>query len=59
MICAKLGSSSVTCCYALLPGETEESSREMFTALSENSANLGYPLDSVNVHLDFEFPNKK
>ena len=56
VIPTKLGSSAVTCCYALLPDKTEESYKEMFRVLHENSANLGYPLDRLGVLLDFELP---
>ena len=56
VIRAKLSTSAVTCCYALLPDKTEQSYKEMLKALLEKSADLGYPLDPVNIHLDFELP---
>ena len=56
VIRAKLSISAVTCCYALLPDKTEESYKEMLKALLEKSADLGYPLDPVSIHLDFELP---
>ena len=40
MIHAKLSTSAVTCCYALLPDKTEEGYKEMLKALLEKSADL-------------------
>ena len=56
LILLMLGSSAVRRCDALLPDNTEESYKELFKALLENSADHGYSFEPVSVHIDFELP---
>ena len=43
-------------CYALLSDKAEESYKDILKAVFEKSADLGFPLNSFYVHLDFELP---
>ena len=56
IIRAKLGESAVTCSYAILPDKTKDSYKEMFKALLARAEEIGFSLDSLTVHLDFELP---
>ena len=54
IIRAKLGTSAVTCVYALLNGKSQSHYEEIMQAVLKRCEELGFTPDPTTVHLDFE-----
>ena len=54
IICAQLGTSAVTCVYALLTGKSQCHYEQMLKAVIRGCEELGFSPDPTTIHLDFE-----
>ncbi|XP_076069715.1 uncharacterized protein LOC143041592 [Oratosquilla oratoria] len=54
IICCPLGESAITCVYAFISGKSENIYEELFRAIVEQCATLGFNFDPTTFTTDFE-----